>query len=149
MADKSDAAKLSQQPAGPPKDTIIVAEDSAPNRTILVHLLRKLDFSVIECVDGESAWAQLESSKVPIVAILSDVMMPKLDGVELLRRVRGHEKHKSMPFVLITAIAEKEYIVQAKALNVNGYILKPVTFQRVTSKLSELFPTKKFPKLAG
>src|SRR5690242_1646360 len=120
-------------------ELILVAEDSAPNRTILVHLLKKLGYDVIETANGKHAWEELE--KLPkdknIAAILSDIMMPEKDGIELLRSVRATERYSRVPFVLITAVSDKDYIMQAKSLNVSGYILKPVTFQRVLSKLQE------------
>ncbi len=132
------------------KETIVVAEDSAPNRTILVHLLKKLGYEVIEAANGKLAWEEME--KLPadrnITAVLSDIMMPDMDGIEFLRAVRASDRYKKIPFVLITAVSDKDYIIQAKSLNVSGYILKPVTFQRVLSKLQELFPAKQFPKLA-
>ena len=71
-------------------------------------------------------------------------MMPNMDGLELLKSCRGDDNFKDIPFVLITAVSDREYILEAKELHVNGYILKPVTFQRVTTKLKELFPEKKF-----
>ncbi|MCB0385698.1 MAG: response regulator [Bdellovibrionales bacterium] len=133
------------------KETILIAEDSPPNRKILSHLLKKLDYNVIECVDGEEAWEHYlkEGSIDGLVAILSDIMMPNMDGLGLLKHVREESKYKDIPFVLITAVSDKDYIIQAKSLNVNGYILKPVTFQRVTAKLKEMFPSKSFPKLAS
>lgn len=131
------------------KDVILVAEDSPPNRTILVHLLKKLGFDVVECVDGKSAWDYLSKPESKVSLILSDIMMPNLDGVQLLQKCRQDEKIKNVPFVLITAVSDKDYIVQAKAHGVNGYILKPVTFQRVTAKLEEIFPDKKFNKIAS
>jgi two-component system chemotaxis response regulator CheY len=133
-----------------PKETIVIAEDSPPNRKILAHLLGKLGFIVVACENGQAAWDELSSGRhQTVVAVISDIMMPNMDGIQLLRNVRGNETLKHLPFVLVTAVSEREYIVQAKELNVNGYILKPVTFQRVTGKLQELFPTKTFPKLAG
>ena len=132
-----------------PKDTIVIAEDSPPNRKILAHLLEKLGYAVVSCENGQDAWTALTSGEhTQVVAVISDIMMPTMDGIQLLRNVRGNEKLSHLPFVLVTAISEKEYIVQAKELNVNGYILKPVTFQRVTAKLQELFPEHTFPKLA-
>jgi CheY-like chemotaxis protein len=132
------------------KDTIIIAEDSPPNRKILAHLLEKLGFHVIACEHGQEAWDALENpGDHKVVLIISDIMMPTMDGLQLLRSVRQSPKHKDTPVVLVTAVSEKDYIVQARELSVNGYILKPVTFQRVTSKLQELFPTKTFPKIAG
>lgn len=132
------------------REYILIAEDSPPNRKILAHLLKKLDYEVIECVDGQEAWEKhLKEKKMNLVAILSDIMMPNLDGIGLLKCVREQSSYKDIPFILITAVSDKDYIVQAKNLNVNGYILKPVTFQRVTSKLKELFPKKKFPQIAS
>ena len=132
------------------KETIVIAEDSPPNRKILAHLLEKLGFKVIACEHGKEAWEKLNDPATgPVVLVISDIMMPTMDGLQLLREIRGSEKHKELPVVLVTAVSEKDYIVQARELNVNGYVLKPVTFQRVTSKLQELFPSKTFPKLAG
>ncbi len=125
---------------------IVVAEDSPPNRTILVLLLRKLGFKVLECDDGELAWQVIDRHRdKKIVAIISDIMMPNMDGMELLRRVRADEFYAKTPFVFVTAVSEKDYIFEAKKLNVQGYILKPVTYKRVSQKLQEIFPTKKLP----
>ena len=132
------------------KELVIVAEDSPPNRKILCHLLQKLDYRVISCENGREAWDKLESGKIDnLVAVISDIMMPEMDGIELLRKIRGSEKFKDLPTLLVTAVSDRDYIMEAKELNVNGYILKPVTFQRVMNKLKELFPQKKFPKLAS
>lgn len=133
-----------------PKETIIVAEDSVPNRKILTHLLEKLGFQVIACENGQLAWDALNSAETgPVSLVISDIMMPTMDGLQLLRQIRDHEKLKPMPVILITAVSEKEYIVKARELNVSGYILKPITFQRVQEKMQELFPQKKFAKLSA
>jgi CheY-like chemotaxis protein len=129
---------------------VVVAEDSAPNRAILVLLLRRLGFEVFECDDGDVAWKAIsENVDKNIVAVISDLMMPSMDGLELLRRVRNGEDTRSLPFVLVTAVSDKDYIFEARKLNVNGYILKPVTYQRVAAKLKELFPERQFPQLAS
>lgn len=133
-----------------PKDTIVIAEDSPPNRKILAHLLEKLGFNVCACEHGQEAWDRLKEGKLErVVAVISDIMMPNMDGLNLLKNIRGDEALKDLPVILVTAVSEKDYIVQAKDLEVNGYILKPVTFQRVTTKLQELFPEREFPKLAS
>lgn len=132
------------------EEYILVAEDSAPNRNILVHLLKRFGYKVIDCEDGEKAWESLQNiSDKKLVAILSDIMMPNLSGIELLKKVRHNDQLKALPFVLITAVTEKEYIVEAKELGVNGYILKPVTSERVKSKLKELFPDREFTSKAA
>ena len=132
------------------RECIVVAEDSAPNRTILTLLLKKMGYEVLEFEDGDAAWQGMRShQESPIVAVISDLMMPNMDGLEFLRRVRTDEKFKDLPFVLVTAVSDKDYIFEAKSLQVSGYILKPVTFKRVQSKLQELFPEKKFPVIAS
>lgn len=133
-----------------PKETIVVAEDSAPNRKILSHLLQKLGYDVIACENGKMALEAIQkASNLNLVAVLSDVMMPEMDGLSLLKSLRESEPTKALPVVLVTAVSDKDYILQAKNYQVNGYILKPVTFQRVQNKLKELFPNKIFPKLAA
>lgn len=135
----------------PMKEKILIAEDSPPNRKILAHLLEKLGFEVVACEDGQEALNKLkEEEHKDVVAIISDIMMPNVDGIQLLQTVRNSEAPwKDIPFILVTALSDKDHIVKAKGLNVNGYILKPVTFQRVSSKLQEIFPDKQFPKLTA
>ena len=129
---------------------VVVAEDSAPNRMILVLLLKKLGYQVIECADGDVAWRAVSENKDRrIVAVISDLMMPTMDGLEFLRRVRNFDATHHLPFVLVTAVSDKDYIQEARTLNVSGYILKPVTYKRVFAKLQEIFPQRQFPSLAG
>lgn len=137
-------------PAEKVRDQILVAEDSPPLRKILCHLLEKVGFEVIPCEDGQKAWDELQSGKhTRIVAVLTDVMMPNLDGISLLKTIRESEPHAKLPVVLVTAVSEKDQILKAKSLNVNGYILKPVTFQRVVAKLKDVFPQREFPPVAA
>ncbi len=129
---------------------IIVAEDSPPNRTILTLLLKKLGFKILECEDGQIAWDVMEQNREKnIVAVVSDIMMPHMDGMALLRKIRGDSNYEKMPFVFVTAVSEKDYIFEARNLSAQGYILKPVTYKRVAHKIQELFPAKKLPLLAG
>ena len=128
---------------------ILVAEDSAPNRKILVHLLEKLGFEVDSFENGQEAWDFLKSDAENITAIVSDIMMPEMDGLDLLKEVRASEKYADIPFVLVTAVSDKDYILEAKKLKVNGYILKPVSFNKVSGKMKQLFPDMKLLKLAA
>jgi CheY-like chemotaxis protein len=129
-----------------PKELIVVVEDSAPNRKILMHLLGKLGYETLGYENGKLALEALFKGEWKnAVAVLSDVMMPEMDGITLLKNIRENAEFKNVPVVLVTAVSDKDYILQAKNHSVNGYILKPVTFQRVQAKLQELFPDKQFP----
>ena len=137
---------LTKTDAKPMPATIVVAEDSDPNRQILCLLLRRLGFAVIECTDGALAWKALqETPGCNIVGVVSDLMMPNMDGMEFLRHVRSDEKTATLPFVLVTAVSDRDYVFEAKNLKVDGYILKPVTFARVEAKMKALFPNHRFP----
>ena len=141
-----------QNPVEEVKDTVIVAEDSDPNRQILCLLLRKLGFAVLEFRDGALAWQALQDCQANgtnVVAIVSDLMMPNMDGLQFLRNVRNEPKFAELPFVLVTAVSDKDYVFEAKNLKVNGYILKPVTYKRVADKMAALFPQRKFPQVAS
>lgn len=132
------------------KELILIAEDSQPNRKVLAHLLERMGYRVLSCTNGKEAWEKLHApAGRDVVAIISDVMMPQMDGLKFLKAIRESELHRDMPFLLVTAVSDKDYIVQAKELNVSGYILKPVTYQRVAAKLTEIFPDKIFPKITA
>tara|TARA_B100001248_G_scaffold261706_1_gene253770 strand:+ start:9975 stop:10382 length:408 start_codon:yes stop_codon:yes gene_type:complete len=125
------------------KQKVLVAEDSAPNRNILCHLLKKLNFEVVEAENGAIAMEKLEQN-TDCVLIISDIMMPEKNGLDFLEFVRAHDKCKDVPFVLVTAVAEKDYIMRAKESSVQGYLLKPISFDKLTAKLKEVFPDQKF-----
>ncbi len=132
--------------------TILVVEDSGPNRNILLQLLKKFGFEVIETRNGIEAWNKIEESErsgVAINAIISDVMMPGMSGIELLQKMRTENKLKGAPFVFITAVAEKEHILRARELKANGYILKPISKDKLLKKCQELFPDHIFPSLSS
>jgi CheY-like chemotaxis protein len=133
------------------KPVIVIAEDSPPNRKILAHLVSKLGFEVAQFENGQQAWSELSKSDLQekVGAILSDMMMPGMDGLQLLRNVRENAKLRKTPFVLVTAISERDYVTKAQELGVNGYLLKPITFQHVRDKLKELFPERELPKLSA
>ncbi len=125
-----------------PKDTIVVVEDSKPNRDILVQNFKKFGFNVVAFENGKKAWEGLpQQADKNIVAIFSDIMMPELDGMELLKLVRGDEKLKKIPFVFVSAVLQKEYIIEAAKYGINGYLLKPITASILKDKIREMFPT--------
>ena len=124
-------------------ERVLVVEDSEANRQTLSHLLKKLGFEVVECENGLAAWNLLSKEHAPIDMILSDIMMPEMDGIELLKRCRETDEFKATPFFLITAVSDKDYMAAAKAAGVDGYVVKPLTFQRLKTKMQEVFPAKK------
>ena len=124
------------------KSVVVVAEDSTPNRKILVTLLQRMGFSVVETSDGVEAWTFMKEPKEgsKVLALITDMMMPNMGGLELIGHCRSHENYGSLPIVLVTAVSDRDAIVQAKGHNVNGYMLKPIRSEVLYKKMTELFP---------
>ena len=126
---------------------VIVVDDSKPNRQIVSVLLKSIGLGALEYEDGQHAWEALEKEKdKKIIAIFSDIMMPRMSGVELLAKVRGDENLKSLPVVLITANPAKEFVIDAKQNQVNGFIIKPISQDKVLETMQKLFPDKKLKR---
>ena len=125
------------------RDVIVVVEDSKPAAITLCGLLGKLNFDVIEFGDGHDAWEWFQ--KLPIneckriKAIFSDVSMPKMDGVVLLRKVRTRVEFHGTKFVFCSAIIDPKIVREAISLRSNGYIVKPVMPSVLKKKIDEIF----------
>ena len=140
----SDEEKKDQESFGPDDECVIVVEDSRPNRVILSTTLRDFGYKVIEAEDGQQAWEKVTGEDSPkLVAVFSDIIMPKLDGIELLRKIRGDEKYKDIPFFIVSAVTDVNYIKEASGLKVNGYLLKPISRDKILQKLKQFFPDNK------
>lgn len=113
---------------------ILVVDDFNTMRRIVRSLLKQLGFNnVDEAVDGNDALAKISAKDYALV--LSDWNMEPKSGIDLLREVRQTEKHKNMPFILITAESKVENIVEAKKAGVNQYIVKPFNAKTLKDKL--------------
>ena len=131
-----------------PKEVVLVVEDSPPNLKILVHTIKKLGFDTIEFKNGEEARKFLENpEQVKLVLIVSDIAMPNMSGLQLLEWVRKHPLLSQTPFVLVSALSDKDTILEAKKFQTNGYLVKPLDIQRITNLLKSLFPNRQFPPL--
>jgi two-component system, chemotaxis family, chemotaxis protein CheY len=119
--------------------TVLVVDDFSTMRRIVRNVLRELDFkNIVEADDGTSAVEVLRSQKIDL--IVSDWNMPKMTGLELLKFVRADEKIKDTPFLMVTAEAQKENIIEAVKARVSNYIVKPFTAVTLAEKLAKILP---------
>ncbi len=120
---------------------ILVVDDMDQLRAELIKILRHLGFfNISEARDGAQALEKVEaeaSVNEPYRLILSDINMPKMTGIELLEKIRGHSKLKSTPILLISTENERDTIIKALTLGVNNYIIKPFTHDVVAEKINE------------
>ncbi|MEK6239794.1 MAG: response regulator [Planctomycetales bacterium] len=108
---------------------IIIAEDDSMPRKVLARRLKSWGYEVLQAENGAAAWEAYQEQPVEIV--VSDWMMPEMDGVELCRRIRSAEAlphHDAIPYtyvVLLTSRADKESLVEGLSAGADDFIAKP------------------------
>ena len=111
----------------------VIVDDEPRLRQVLVHLMRNEGFTCLEAGNGEEALAHLEVR--PITLVMSDLRMPKMDGLELLRRVRGRWPDTAV--VMITAVADVEMAVSCLAIGAMDYLTKPFHLEEVRARVAQ------------
>lgn len=125
---------------GTDKQKILIAEDNTDMQTLILSLLNEPH----ECImanNGTEAWRLLEqddSSVQDIALIISDIMMPHMDGYQLLERIKGHNKWQHLPVIMLTARAAEEDKLQALRMGVDDYLLKPFSSDELLARVSNL-----------
>jgi len=120
------------------KMKILIVDDFSTMRRIIKNILKQLGYSnIIEADDGSSALTLLKKDKIDF--IVSDWNMPKMSGLDLLKVIRSDEKLKSIPFLMVTAEAQKEKIMKALQEGVDNYIVKPFTAEILKEKIDKIF----------
>ena len=118
---------------------ILVVDDFQTMRRIIRNYLRQLGFNnVEEAEDGDVALEKLIETQFDFV--ITDLNMPKMTGIDLLKKIRAENNFKNIPVLIITAEAEKENVVQAAQAGVNDYIVKPFTPEVLQAKIEKIFP---------
>lgn len=122
-----------------PNMRVLVVDDFSTMRRIVRNILRQLGMNnVVEAEDGVAAWETLNRDRIEF--IVSDWNMPNMTGIELLRKVRSSEQHADIPFLMVTAEAQQENILEAVQAKVSNYIVKPFTADTMKQKIDKIFP---------
>jgi two-component system, chemotaxis family, chemotaxis protein CheY len=117
---------------------VMIVDDFATMRRILRNILKQIGFkNIIEADDGKHALKELKKEKVDL--IMCDWNMPEMPGIELLKNVRSDDELKEIPFVMVTAEAQKDNILEAVKSGVSNYVVKPFTAETITEKLNKIF----------
>ena len=103
---------------------ILIAEDDLTSRTMLAAMLRKSGHDVVETANGSEAWDALREPDAPRLAIL-DWMMPEMDGLEVVRRVRAIQSSQPPYVIMLTAKDERADIVAGLDAGADDYLAKP------------------------
>jgi CheY-like chemotaxis protein len=107
----------------PAKASILIADDDASNREVLTYYLRRQGYDVHAVPDGEQALAAIAERRFSLV--LLDVVMPGLDGLEALRRIRTRHAARDLPVILFTGLDAPDALDTAGELGANAWLAKP------------------------
>jgi len=116
---------------------VLVVDDSAAIRKILQRVLRQTGMAigtVYEAGDGQEALEVLKAHKVDLV--LSDINMPKMDGIQLLGAIKATAEWSAIPVMMITTEGGETKVGEAVRLGASGYVRKPFTADQIKEKLA-------------
>jgi len=130
------------------KKSILLVEDNPDDEILTVRALKKNNIlndiivvrDGVEALDylfGAGSYADRDMTVMPQL-ILLDLKLPKIDGLEVLRRVRGNEETRLLPVVILTSSSEEQDVIESYSLGANSYIRKPVDFNRFTESVKNL-----------
>ncbi|MBU0976241.1 MAG: response regulator [Patescibacteria group bacterium] len=102
--------------------TILIVEDDAPILQALVDKFTNEGFSVIEASDGEEGLMKAKDEKPEV--ILLDIVMPKMDGITMLKELRGSDWGKDIPVFLLTNLSDMDKISESVQIGISGYMIK-------------------------
>ena len=118
--------------------SVLVVDDQMAVRALVKQSLANLGIkNVTDAADGEEALRRLQLN--PAHLIISDLTMPRMDGLELLRQVRADPALKHVGFIMLTSRGEAELVKKAIELKVNNYLTKPFAIGHLRKKIESVF----------
>jgi diguanylate cyclase (GGDEF)-like protein len=114
--------------------TLLIVDDVADNRSVLARRFSRQGFETIEAASGLQALEVLDHQDVS--AVLLDVMMPGIDGFEVLRRIRKNHAESDLPVIMVTAKTDGSDVAEALRAGANDYITKPVDFTAALARVN-------------
>ena len=118
--------------------TIMVVDDSTTMRQMVKFTLVAAGYQVVEALDGADALAKIAAQKVD--AVLTDLNMPNVDGIELTRRLRATPQYRFTPIVLLTTETQQEKKIEGKAAGATGWIIKPFQVEQLLAVVKRVCP---------
>ena len=117
---------------------IMTVDDSATIRQVLSMSLNDAGYEVVEAVDGQDALNKIKTEKINMM--ITDLNMPKMDGIELIRHLRKDGVHRFLPIIMLTTESQEEKKNEGKAAGASGWIIKPFTANQLLAVVKMVCP---------
>ena len=131
-----------------PNQQVLLVEDNSDDELLILRSLKtaNLENEIVVARDGAEALDYLfatgayadRAAEQPPVVVLLDLKLPKVGGLEVLRRIRADERTKRLPVIVLTSSDEDQDVIESYRLGANSYVQKPVNFDEFSSAVQEL-----------
>lgn len=122
---------------------IIIIEDDLDDQEILIAVFKELDYrnEIIYFINGDQVLDYLNESKVKPFLILSDINLPKLNGLQLRDKVHNNEqlKLKCIPYLFFTSSKSQQAVIEAYSKSIQGFFVKPSNFEEIKRVINNIF----------
>ncbi len=115
--------------------TILVAEDSASVRKFITLALKIKGYRVIATQDGMEAMERLPKEKIDL--LITDLNMPNIDGLRLIRTIRQDQEYKELPIIILSSLSKDEDIKEGMDAGANSYLIKPFNTKRIQYEVAK------------
>jgi len=115
---------------------VLVVDDSETIRQQVASALERAGFRVVEAADGVDGLERANQNELCMVIL--DVNMPRLNGLDMLERLRENPKHQSLPVLMLTTEVQQSMIERAKKAGARGWMIKPVKMDQLVSAVTKL-----------
>ncbi|HEY9199947.1 MAG TPA: response regulator [Gammaproteobacteria bacterium] len=116
--------------------TIMIVDDSASLRQVVSIALKGAGYDTIEACDGKDALTKLNGDKIHL--IISDVNMPNMDGISLLKEIKRHPNYKFTPVIMLTTESQEAKKAEGQAAGAKAWVVKPFQPQQMLAAVAKL-----------
>jgi two-component system, chemotaxis family, chemotaxis protein CheY len=117
---------------------IMAVDDSASIRQMVGFTLRQAGYEVVEAVDGKDALSKLDGN--PVHMVITDLNMPNLDGIGLIKWIRASSKYRFIPVVMLTTESQEARKQEGKTAGATGWVVKPFRPEQLVSVIKKVLP---------
>ena len=114
---------------------ILVAEDSSSVRKFITFALKLIGYEVITAVDGMEALEHLPKMKIDL--LITDLNMPNVDGIRLIKAIREDPEYKNLPIIILSSLSADEDVEKGLSAGANSYLIKPFNAKRIQYEISK------------
>ena len=121
--------------------TILIVDDSASLRTVVKLALNRAGYEVLEAADGLDGLAVLDRHE-RVHLVISDVNMPSMDGIALVRKLKEHPRHRFTPVIMLTTENQDARMQEGRAAGARAWVVKPFNPPQLLDAVSRLLPVR-------